>query len=473
MSQPKCPFCQGRHDFTKPPYYCPAFNNEEIPETYVADYDRVPPLWLVTVGFTQHGKTSYLAALTMMLEHMERVWPNTAQRYVDQHTFKAVQDIRLQADTGEQPKTTVKGVPRPLLIPMYGVPDAGSHCMVLYDTSGELYETLQGPDDVEYIRSLREVRNIWFLISLKDLKDNPRRRISDLLTIYLSGMQRLKWSLAKRNLIVVYTKADKVWSELPERVQTYLQDDPFKNVTNYDQDVADMSDFSLNSYVGEMRRVSTELEDYTRKRIPGGGSFIGLARQYGMGLFFTINSALGTDPDPHENRLRQDATRYRVLDPYLLALYLNMPRDDLQTIKLVLDAAKDSDGVYELALGNMAEKLSEMGEVTTYYLGQRTRVSVAGQTPPSKKPAKFRPRLIGPLLEQAEPNAKVIAVVGGPIQDLEDYSASPWRDRLLLVAVGDEPYQDWPNTVTLRSKDDDLDAVYTECKRLLQAQPSR
>jgi hypothetical protein len=472
MAQPKCPFCQGKHDFTKSPYHCPVFSSEEIPETYINDYDRVPPLWLVTVGFTRHGKTSYLAALTMMLENVNRVWPNTARDYMDQYTFRAVQEIRRQADTGEQPKATVKGVPRPLLIPMYDVPEAGSHCLVLYDTSGELYETLQGPDDVEYIRSLREVKNIWFLVSLRDLKDDSTRRISDLLTIYLSGMQRLKWSLADRNLIVVYTKADKVWSELPERVQTYMQDDPFKNVTNYDQDVADMSDFSLNNYVEEMRAVSTELEEYTRKRIPGGGDFIGLARRYKMGLFFTINSALGADPDPRENRLRQDATRYRVLDPYLWAVYLDKPAV-LHPTKLLLDAAHDSDAVYQLALGDLVEKLSEIGDVTTHYLGQRARVSVAGQAPPSKKPAKSRPRLIGPLLEHTDPNTKVIAVTNGPIRDLEDYAASPWGDRLVLIAVGEEAYQDWPNSIVVRSKGDDLEAAYNELKRLLQVQPTR
>jgi hypothetical protein len=467
MPQPKCPFCQGKHDFTKSPYHCPVFNGEEIPETYISDYKHVPPLWLVTVGFTRHGKTSYLAALTMMLENVNRVWPETTQHYMDQYTFRAVQEIRRQADTGEQPQATVKGVPRPLLISMYDVPEASSRCLVLYDTSGELYETLQGPDDVEYIRSLREVKNIWFLVSLRDLKDESARRISDLLTIYLSGMQRLKWPLAGRNLIVVYTKADKVWSELPERVQTYMQDDPFRNVTNYDQDVADMRGFSLNHYVDEMRAVSIELEEYTRKRIPGGGAFISLARRYDMGLFFTVNSALGADPDPRENRLRQDATRYRVLDPYLWAVYLDKPVA-LRPIRLLLDAAYESDAVYQLALGDLAEKLSTLGDVTTHYLGQRARVSVTGQTPPSKKPIKSRPRLIGPLLEHTEPDTKVIAVANGPIRDLEDYAASSWRDRLVLIAVGEEAYQDWPNTIVVRSKDDDLEVALSECKRLLQ-----
>jgi hypothetical protein len=471
MAQPKCPFCLGRHDFKKSSV-CPEYKLE-VPATYINEYDRVPPLWLMTLGFTKHGKTCYLAALTMMLENVNRVWPETAQNYPDQYTFDMVRETRRQAQTGDQPAATQRQpVLRPLLIPMYDVPNVGSQCLVLYDTPGELFENLQSAEDMNYIRPLKEVRNIWFLISLWDLQRESSRRISDLFTIYLSGMQLLKWPLTGRNLIVVYTKADKVREELPQRVEEYLLNDPFRDITNYSPEVMvpDMADFSLKNYIQEMQAISTELEDFTRRRIPGGGAFIGLARRHEMGLFFTVTSALGSAPDG--NRQWTDATRYRVLDPYLWALYLNKPTAS-QSIKLVLDGAKDSDQVYDFALGGLVERLSELGEVTTHYLGQQARVSVAGQAPPSKKPAKPRVRLIGPLLERTEPKTKVVAVVGGPIRDLEDFNASTWRDRLLLIAVGDEPYQDWPNTITVRSKDGDLEAVYEECKRLLQTQPAK
>lgn len=485
MAQPKCPFCLGKHDFKKS-RLCPNIRQEndpskqeEVPELYISQYSKVPPLWLATVGFSKHGKTSYLAALTMMLEHVDRVWYSTTYQYLDQYTLETIQEMRQQAMTGVQPDKTDKDkAPRPMLIHTYDVPDAGSNCLVLYDTAGEFYNKLQGPEDEGYIRSLKAAKNIWFLISLKDLEEKPDQlnkrinRLNDLLNIYLSGMQRLGVSLTGRNLIAVYTKADTIVTDIqfnfPDRVVEYLQDDPFQNLTNYALDIPDMSDFSLSSYVKEMEEISVVLEDYTRRRIPGGGAFISLARRYEMGLFFSITSALGANPV--KGRLQQDATRYRVLDPYLWALHLNKP-ESTQPIKLVLDASVESIAIYKHTINDLAEELGTLGEVTTYYLGQTRKVSASGQAPPSAPPKKNpRPRLIGPILERSDSKALVIVLTTGPIYDLGDYARSGWRNRLLFVAVGEEQHQNWPNMTIVRQNDDIKEIVSNEFRPLFKAQ---
>ena len=114
---------------------------------------------------------------------------------------------------------------------------------------------MQGVEDEGYLRSLKEVKNICFLVSLRELEEKPDKRISDLLNVYVSGMRRLKWRLAGRNLIVVYTKADKLYNDLPDRVQAYLTSDPLQNVTNYEEYVEQMDHFSLDSYIEEMGEI--------------------------------------------------------------------------------------------------------------------------------------------------------------------------------------------------------------------------
>jgi hypothetical protein len=349
---------------------------------------------------------------------------------------------------------------------MYDVPDVGSNCLVLYDTAGEYFESLEKLDE-GYLRSLKEVKNIWFLIALKDLEKSDRR-LFDLLNIYLSGMQDLDWQLSERNLIVVFTKADQVKDRLPQRVQDYLSNDPFQNVTNIESNEMrlDVGDFSLPKYLNEMHEISQILEDYTREYVPTGSAFIQLARRHDIGLYFTVTSALGTDVIGNE--LPESPTRYRILDPYLWAVHLNKPSDILP-IKLVLDASACSKDVYDHNITDLAERLGDLGEVETYYLGQMKRVSVPGQTPPTAPPQKcLRPQLIGPILERFAPDALVIVLTAGKIYDLDDYAISTWHDRLLLVAVGEEQYQDWRNQVIMR-RNDGIDLVFDEFRRLFNA----
>jgi hypothetical protein len=94
--------------------------------------------------------------------------------------------------------------------------------------------------------------------------------------------------------------------------------------------------------------------------------------------------------------------------------------------------------------------LSNYGELTTYYLGQTAPASQPGQHPPESPPGTARQRLIGPILEQAPPDARFIVVTTGPILDLVDFYDSPWRNRLLLAATMENDQQDWPNKIIYR-----------------------
>jgi hypothetical protein len=327
---------------------------------------------------------------------------------------------------------------------------------VLYDAPGEIYETDQNIGSEFSLQPLKKVKNIWFLISLKALEDDPEKKINDLLNIYITGMQRLKLPLAGRNLIVVYTMADKILNQLsygfPPEIQNYIVNDPFQNITNSNQSVSEIDDISISGYIENMTVISDTLEKYTVEKVPGGGAFVKLARRSGMGLYFSINSALGSDPV--DGKMQQDATRYRVIDPFLWALYLNKGPEKQLSIKLVIDGSFSSDIVYQkLGLVGLFDDLSEVGNVTTYILGQTRHVSVENQPPPTKKPSIPRARLISPILENSKDDSVWVVLTTGRIDDLMDFAKPEWHSRLLLVNFGDEEFQEWPNQVIIRSND--------------------
>jgi len=472
MSQPECPFCLGKHVDIKS-RLCPNVwrkddpdQNEEIPEQYISQYDQVPPLWLLTVGFSQHGKTCYIAALTLMLENLNRVWPETTWFPLDDYTRNIIQDTRRQAIEGNVPEHTEHL--RPIFINTYDVPEFNDNCLVIYDAPGEIYKDFQtfGNDDYS-LRPLKKVKNIWFLVSLSELDAHPENKINDLLNIYLTGMQRLKLPLAGRNLIVVYTMADKILNQLeyafPKEIKDYIGSDPFEHLTDTSQPISVNNDISMKQYIKDMEDVSKILETYTIERVPGGGAFVKLARRSSMGLYFCINSALGSNPV--DGKMKQDATRYRVLDPYIWALSLNIG-DKQIPIKLVLDGSTESDPVYnKIKLLDLFENLSAMGTVATHILGQARQASVQTQAPPTKKPTIPKTRLIGPILERLENESVVVVITTGQIEDLADYMNSDWISRILLVNVGEEETQGWPNQVTIRENDTST-IVVDEFRRL-------
>lgn len=472
MSQPDCPFCLGKHDYEKS-RICPNVKsgivpsqNEEIPELYITQHDQVPPLWLLTVGFSRHGKTCYTAALTLMLESLYRVWPDSTWFPLDDYTRGVIRDTRRQAIEGIVPDHT-KHL-RPVFINMYDIPHFDDKCLVIYDPPGEIYEDNKNVGNEYSLQPLKRVKNIWFLVSLQALEDDHEKTINDLLNYYINGMQRLKLPLAGRNLIVVYTMADKILNQLsyafPAEIQDYIVNDPFQNITNRNQSAPDIADVSISDYIDHMTVISEMLEKYTVEKVPGGGAFVKLARRSGMGLYFSINSALGSDPV--DGKMQQDATRYRVLDPFLWALYLNKGPGKQLSIKLVIDGSSESDIAYQkLGVIDLFNDLSEAGNVTTYLLGQARHVSVENQPPPTKKPTISRTRLIGPILENAKDDSVWVVLTTGRIEDLMDFAKPEWHSRLLLVNIGDEEFQEWPNQVIIRPNDPHT-IIWDEFKKL-------
>ncbi|MCP4124895.1 MAG: hypothetical protein GY751_24400 [Bacteroidetes bacterium] len=449
MARVICPFCLKPHDFASS-LECKEYSEEIVPNIYVRDYNKVPPLWLVTIGFSRHGKTTYLAALTLMLENISKVWHDVYYRPLDQCTIDGIRQMRREAIHGELPSKTDPGkVPRPLLFNVYDLPESGSRCLVMYDVAGETYESLN--EVQEYVTSIKEVSTTWFIVSLSDLQsDEEGKALPDLFHMYLSGMENLRIDLNGRNLIVVYTKGDTITAR---EFRDYLMADPLQDLTLQDADIKDPESFSFHDYIKQMKEVSDQFEDYTRRRVKGGAAFINMVKANGMNLVFCVTSALGESPDSTSNRLSVNARRYRVLDPFLWAITLESPETS-RSIGLIADTSPDSQSVYnEGFIGKIWDHLSDYGDITTYYMGQSSPASQPGQRSPDDLPRLVRQRLIGPILEQSPPDTCFIVISTGRIIDLGDFYNSSWRNRLLLAMTGEDYQQDWPNTFVYRPGD--------------------
>ncbi len=455
MAQVICPFCLKPHDFALA-RTCEICADNPVPDEYIAEYDRVPPLWLLTIGFSRHGKTTYLAALTLVLENMSNVWEGMYDNAYDQATMTAIRQMWREAMQGEIVQKTDVTTPRPLLIGLYGLPEVGSRSLVMYDVAGEIFDSI---NEVQaYLPALKFVGTTWFLVSLQDLEnDQEGRSLTDLFSVYRKGMRSLQADLQGRNLIVVYTKADQV-AFTPE-IEEYLMLDPYQALTLPDATLPPSEDFSLQEYRQGMEQVSNLLEEYTRQRVKKGRAFINMVKAEGMNLYFSVVSALGQSPDVSSSRLRERARRYRVLDPFLWALTLQAT-ETTRTLRIIVDGSSTSGSAYQ-ALPAVWERLADYGEVTTYQLGDSQAKSQPGQKPPTTPPDPPRKRLIGPILEHTPPDARVLVFATGPIADLADFASTSWRDRLVLVQTEPGQPDTWPHTVTYRAGDDPTPLVNT------------
>lgn len=443
MARVICPFCLQPHETgVAPRFKCPR-SNEVLPAAYIEQYERVPPLWLATVGFAEHGKTTYLAALTLTLDHISNLWPKSYCRSLDQYTLEARRGWMRAARLGERHGATSVRAPRPLLINVTDLPERGNRCLVMYDVAGEIYQRLEEEDG--YLAALRYVSTTWFFVSLDDL-DAQDHTLSELFTVYLAGLENMRADLTDRNLIVVYTKGDRLQHPA---IRAYLQDDPLQRLTHPDGMGGAPGGFNLTDYYSAMEAMSETLREHTLRRVPGGRAFVNMVESHGMRLTFSVTSALGGDPD-RGAELREDVRRFRILDPFLWAVRLERPLTTRQ-LTLIVDAS-DSQGVAgEAVVGELWAQLNSAGDVTSYRLGAERSIALPGQKPALGKLGPPRPRLAGPILERLPATGRAIIVSAGPVLDLEDYQGGPWQERLLLVGLEEAPAQEWKHTLVYRA----------------------
>lgn len=454
----RCPFCCSHHDLTGEGT-CPE-TSFTIPEEYVRSYDSAPPLWLATVGYTSHGKSTYLEALLRVLQRLDRRLPSVTALPVGMESMQAIRQLRARASRGHDVSSTKTTISPPILFRLTGIPGAPDRQLVLYDLAGEHYDTSEvaGSDRLSKILSLCET--FWLFVSLKDLENQDHKEtIVDLFQLLETKIRRENVKLADRELVVVYTKGDRGDFDDHEEVFHYLTSDPFSDVHLLKKIDPDHG-FTLPRYLARMEATSELLEGITYGDIESGTMFLNLVRHAGTRVHFSLVTATGGDVE--QDGTFDDVSPKRVLDPLFWALRFSVPEPKKIVRSVISPQSSNESEHVTLIRDSILNAVSTLGSVKLYHLGSSRPAS--GTLQPTGKP---RPYLIGPILEACNEFDQVLCITRSEPHDLLDFVNTSWSNRLLLVLVDNESTSSWPYVVNVPSPDQT--AVVVEEFRVMTA----
>lgn len=464
-----CPYCGKQQAFPNTPAICTnTACGREVPRNYIVNARKRPPVWMVTVGYSNHGKSTFVDSLTTTIEKLGKISSGTVFTYLDEDTRRKVLEIRRQEPQGVLAESTQRSGnrPTPLLISLPRFLGNDPNTLIIYDLPGE---TFDNPDEVErYADVISYADTIWFLISLHDMeRDQEGRSIADLVRVYVDGLERLEAKIKGRRVLVTYTKADLIRDRLPESLQDYLADDKYANLARMTMQEAGAAPFDQYDYQVGMHRASEQLKEYTYGQVPGGDALIALIEYYGMELAF---SAVSSVPGADGRTVGTAQPRFRVLDPLIWALTGNNRATPDKELALIIDTGSDSSAVWESqspqTFFDLLQSQSNMA-VRTFFTGQLAPIRGVR---PERPPRKTGLRMIGPILDSLPPGALALVIVNAPIDDLMDFYFSTWHDRLYVVCLKDLSL-DWPHRVILNDDDNPPEEVVSQFLEL--ATPSR
>ncbi|TWU04379.1 TRAFAC clade GTPase domain-containing protein [Stieleria varia] len=447
----RCPYC------TNPVLQCVQAGKCPLPIDYEKKCAAAPATWITSVGFSGHGKTVYLSALSLMLDQLADAIPNFTCDYLDQYTLDTVREMRWQAKNGSLSESTQPRNPQPLMMQIDGRLEPSSpstkRTLVIYDAAGEFFTSLETLN--ENLPAIEHVQTIWFLVSVSDFRQSEEQTsLTDLFRSYQAAMESSRVDLRGRQIIVVFTKSELIRRDLPADVIEYLSNDPFADL-NEGTSKLDPS-FSVSHYLEKAAEISDLLESFA-ETLSGGRQFINMVRKHQMRLRFVATSALGHHPDDSSNRLIERAKRYRVLDPLFWTIAAPTEQSVLKKdpLLLIVDCSSECDPFYANdTLQQYWRAMSSHGDTWTHYLGGLRPASHVGQQPPESPSKQRRSRIIGSILDRAPAGCRALVLTAGPIIDIADFVTSPLRDRI-LIGVADEQFEDiWPHTFVIRPNDD-------------------
>lgn len=223
----RCPYCLDQVDrfvgidgAANRDLSCPACG-EPVPLLYARDYQEFPPVIFSITGPRGHGKSVYLASLLFEFDQIAQEWPGFHCRPLDEEGIRAVRDRQRDLERGLLPEPSVKNFPKPVILRMEGVPEFGRCQLLLYDTSGEAFETAAGLE--AWAGYVLHSPVVVFMVSLKDA--DPPSMLVDFLTVYVEAVSRLGGDPRAQTLVVVLMKGDELpgRESLPESVRGFLE----------------------------------------------------------------------------------------------------------------------------------------------------------------------------------------------------------------------------------------------------------
>ena len=214
------------------------------------------------------------------------------------------------------PAATSLANPDPFILTLYGLERWQDTRLVLHDFAGEVFSDLEIK---AHHRLIQRAKTLLVIYSISDLLDLRERSMDELLMSYRRTISQLgeRARGQRKVMVITLTKAD-LLDNLPEELQTYLEEDPLvtKNVT---QLAGLRTSEGMAQYIDNMERVSEIIAEWLAQTADG-VRFLNLARSMSLELRFTICSALGSNVSDDDGKLLNSIQPSRVLDPFFWLL---------------------------------------------------------------------------------------------------------------------------------------------------------
>jgi double-GTPase-like protein len=331
-----CPFCLERVPRQKNLATCPHPNcSKELPVLYMQPVRPLSQLPVQVFGWSQHGKSAYLTALTMMLMKMKRIWRSFTWEAVTEASRNKEREVNIYERQGAMPPPTPKGVDDCYVMLLRKMKPWRDRALLVRDCPGEIFEGIQVP--LEHAPFLHRSRTIFMFASLPDLL-NPESEdksfegwtMNMLMTSFFHTLKSNRIRLRGRRVVMVLTKADRLL-DLPPGLRNYLIDDVVWAASNSPDSerilrnfLQGSPDFSVDAFMKRYLASMEETDAAIRRWLildHNAQNFIDLAKDYGVDLRLCLTSATGGPVSPG-SALAQRWEPRRVLDPFFWALEL-------------------------------------------------------------------------------------------------------------------------------------------------------
>jgi hypothetical protein len=290
---------------------------EVIPSRYVRDYGEYPPLVFSLVGFSGHGKTTYLNSLLLEFDRIgsEPAWRGFSWMPIDERRMADAQrKIRELLQQRHVPALTRQVFAEPLIVQLNGVPEVGRCQLLLCDTRGEVFTRVPDTREGAFYAARGEVV-VWLLSLFDPIFPDDQDPAHDeqiqpwalgrldpvsFIGAYAQAAMELNRDPKEQSLLVVLTKADMMIGAvrgsagegLPERLRrTRSARRPIpKRVKKYI--LGDTESWDM----GALRHMSRSLERWLENDTPY-RNFVRLARKEFRHVRYCVVSSLGASPD--------------------------------------------------------------------------------------------------------------------------------------------------------------------------------
>ena len=340
-----CPRCLSKVKFENSEdgsFRCPNPKcRGEIPLLYVWEHWEYPPVVASAIGYPGHGKTVYFASLFHSFFHpaLAANWAAQGFRFcicpLEQKAIEDVWEYVIGLDGGDLPSPNPREFPWPTVVQVEGVPYRKPCSLLLYDTSGEVFES--GADIGHFAPFVAKARTALFFIRLSKLQQDPRG-MDRLVQVYIEGMaNRLESSTKDQDIVVVYTAADEMASYFTGEWKS-LQDA---------LDAGSLDHLRDPGYERDMLALSNSLAQFTQDGLGATHFFNTLCNKF-KSVQFSLVSALGeaagksvrtvtTSSGELKKVFNPPPEPKRVVDPFLWLIRLSRRANWLDRLRELRD----------------------------------------------------------------------------------------------------------------------------------------